>query len=165
MNIDLIFQQHYRPLCLYAIHYLNDVDAAEDIVQDAFLRLIEKMSEEEIENHKSYLYSTVHNLCIKQLQQSSALETIAAPCDIDGIISDEEAIDVSTREAQLWTAIDSLPLRCREIFLMSKRDGKKYREIARELNISEKTVEHQISKAIRVLRSKVSDFFYFLFAA
>lgn len=165
MNIDSVFLQLYRPLCLYAIHYLKDVDAAEDVVQDAFVRLIERMREEEIANTKNYLYTTVRNLCINHLQQSAHANDRIAPQDTDGIITDEEAIDTATREASLWTAIDTLPSRCREIFLMSKRDGKKYREIAQELSISEKTVEHQVSKALRLLRSKVSDFFYFLFAA
>lgn len=72
----------------------------------------------------------------------------------------------SFREAKLWTAIELLPERCREIFLMSKRDGMTYREIAEELNLSEKTVEHQISKALKTLRGKkddfLADFFYIL---
>lgn len=81
---------------------------------------------------------------------------------MEGALSDDDAMERSLHEAELWTAIDSLPRRCREVFLMSKRDGKRYREIAEELGISEKTVEHQISKALKTLRGKVSDFFYFL---
>lgn len=75
-----------------------------------------------------------------------------APYDLDGIISDEEAVGRSFREAELWERIDRLPDRCREIFLMSKRDGMKYSEIASELGLSEKTVEHQISKALKRLK-------------
>ena len=67
-------------------------------------------------------------------------------------------------EAELWTAIDTLPQRCREVFLLSKRDRLKYREIAERLDISEKTVEHQVSKALKILRRQVKDFFYSLFS-
>lgn len=80
-----------------------------------------------------------------------------APYDLDGMISDDEARDRSFTEARLWKLIDELPDRCREIFLMSKRDGMKYSEIAAELGISVKTVEHQISKALRRLRDASSD--------
>lgn len=81
---------------------------------------------------------------------------------MSGIISDEQAVDSSSREAELWTAIEQLPERCREIFLMSKRDSMTYREIAEELCLSEKTVEHQISKALKTLRGKKGDFFFLL---
>jgi RNA polymerase sigma-70 factor (ECF subfamily) len=64
--------------------------------------------------------------------------------------------------ARLWTAIDALPDRCREVFLMAKRDGMTYREIAEELGISERTVEHQVSKALHLLRQQKSVFFRLL---
>ncbi|MBO5876505.1 MAG: sigma-70 family RNA polymerase sigma factor, partial [Bacteroidales bacterium] len=56
-------------------------------------------------------------------------------------------------EAKLWTAIDSLPEKCRQVFLMSKRDGLKYEEIAQELGLSVNTVRNQISKALNVLKN------------
>ena len=75
------------------------------------------------------------------------------PSDLEEIISDEEAIDRSEQEAKVWETIDALPDRCREVFLMAKRDGMTYNEIAEALNISVKTVEHQISKAMKKLRN------------
>ena len=71
-------------------------------------------------------------------------------------------MDEAVVAARLWTAIDALPDRCREVFLMAKRDGMTYREIAEELGISERTVEHQVSKALRLLRSTGKDFFRLL---
>ena len=67
---------------------------------------------------------------------------------------------------RLWTAIDSLPERCREIFLMSKRDGLKYEDIADELGISENTVRNQISKALKILKEgsqKIISYFLAIF--
>ena len=64
----------------------------------------------------------------------------------------EPSVEDSQVEARLWTAIDSLPDKCREIFLMSKRDGYKQEEIARELGISLQTVKNQVSKALKILK-------------
>lgn len=173
-EIESVFLQYYRPLCLYAIHYLHDVDEAEDVVQDCFVRLLEKGKQAALEagaadtllfpdNVKGFLYTSVRNASIDRLRRKDAsAQTIISPSDLSGMISDEQAVDSSFREAELWTAIEQLPDRCREIFLMSKRDGMTYREIAEELGLSEKTVEHQISKALKMLRGKKEDFFYIL---
>ncbi len=155
-EIDLIFQHYYRPLCLYATHYLHDIDEAEDVVQDCFVKLISRSIMPE--NIKAFLYTSVRNACIDRLRRQSPIDTEISPSDLSGTISDDQAQESSFREAELWTAIELLPERCREIFLMSKRDGMTYREIAEELNLSEKTVEHQISKALKTLRGKKDDF-------
>ncbi len=164
-NIDLLFQQFYRPLCMYALHYLQDIAQVEDMVQDAFVSMIEQQQNgKEINNHKAYLYTTVRNNCLDMIRREQQSVTMIMPQDADGAISDEEAAERSFHEAELWTAIGSLPERCRIIFLMAKRDGKRYREIATELGIAEKTVEHQVSKALKILRGKSDDYYYvFLF--
>lgn len=159
VKLDLIFRQFYRPLCLYALHYLRDVEEAEDVVQDCFVRMIERGLPE---NPKSFLYASVRNACVDRLRRKNPFTSDIAPSDLQCTITDEEAADRSLREAELWTAIESLPDRCREIFLMSKRDGMTYREIAIELSLSEKTVEHQISKALKILRGKREDLLYFI---
>jgi RNA polymerase sigma-70 factor (ECF subfamily) len=84
------------------------------------------------------------------------------PYDTYGIIDDDDAQERSQIEAKLWTAIDSLPEKCREIFLMSKRDGLKYEEIAQELGLSVNTVRNQISKALNVLKSGVIKIYSFI---
>lgn len=77
--------------------------------------------------------------------------------DIDAIPEiSEEAIDTSIRDARIWKAIDGLPEKCREIFLMSKRDGFSNQEIADELGISIKTVKNQMTKALSRLREALS---------
>lgn len=163
-KIDLLFKYYYRPLCLYAIHYLQDVDAAEDVVQDCFVRMLERGDgERQMDNEKAYLYTIVRNNCLDQLRKRNPIDANITPQDLDGSITDEEAAERSAREAELWTAIDTLPEKCRKVLLMSKRDNMKYREIAAEMGISEKTVEHQIGKALKILRGKAQDFFFLLF--
>lgn len=159
MDIEQLFLYYYRPLCLYALHYVNHTDVVEDLVQECFVKLMEKQP---IANEKAYLYTAVRNACIDYLRKKNPLSTDVQPTDLEGTITDEEAAERSLHEAELWTAIDTLPERCRMIFLMAKQDGMTYHEIAEELHISEKTVEHQISKAIRQLRKKSNDYFYLL---
>ena len=169
-EIDLAFQQYYRPLCLYALHYLHDVDEAEDVVQDCFVRVLEREKHKSaagtstssllLQNLKAFLYTSVRNACIDHLRHKNPVLQDVAPSDLTEQITDEQAVERSWHEAELWTAIEQLPVRCQEIFLMSKRDGMTYREIAEELGLSEKTVEHQISKALKILRGKKEEILY-----
>lgn len=81
------------------------------------------------------------------------------PQDLEGTITDEEAQDRSVLEARLWKAIDSLPHRQREALLLCKRDGLSYREAAERMGISEKTVEHLLSNAVKALREHRADIY------
>ncbi len=149
MNFQLLFRNYYRPLCLYALHYINNVDDVEDVVQDCFVRLLEASVEPR--NVRAWLYAAVRNRCIDLLRQSShAVDTLTVGQEA---ATDEEQQERSLREARLWEAIDALPARCREVFLLSKRDGLTYAQIAQRLGLSEKTVEHQVSKALKRLRA------------
>ena len=165
MLIDALFKQYYRPLCLYTAHYLNgDIVASEDIVQDCFVKLWQRddtegrniTDKQNISDKRAFLYTAVRNACIDTLRRQHPEMTSIDPSDLEGTISDEEAVDRSEREAKVWEIINDLPDRCREVFLMSKRDGMTYNEIAEELDISVKTVEHQISKAMKKLRNDKS---------
>ncbi len=159
MDIEANFKLLYQPLCLYAMHYLDgDVDKAEDIVQECYVKLWENRQDAS----RPYLYRMVRNACIDYLRKSKQVIGEIMPKDMEGMITDEEAQDRSEREAKLWVEISKLPEQCRKILLMNKRDGMKYREIAEELNLSEKTVEHQISKALKRLRGKREEILFVL---
>ena len=140
IDIDETFKYHYRSLCLYVLHYVHDTDIAEDIVQDSFSAL-----------------------CLDYLKKEEIYDPNLSPSDFEDTLSDEEAEERSVREAQMWTAIDALPERCREIFLLNKRDGMKYREIAAKFQISVNTVDNHISKALRLIREGAQKVYAFLF--
>jgi RNA polymerase sigma-70 factor (ECF subfamily) len=162
--LEELFRYNYRPLCLYALHYLGDTDMAEDVVQECFATLWEKLEAGlAVANRRAYLYMTVRNRCLDQLRRKGMQTESLKPYDTYGIIDDDDAQERSQIEARLWTAIDSLPEKCREVFLMSKRDGLKYEEIATELGISENTVRNQISKALKVLKDGAIKIFMFFF--
>lgn len=163
-TIEQSFRYYYRPLTLFALHYVKDTDVAQDIVQECFANLWEKQtSETPPSNIKSYLYSMVRNKCVDELRQSDHLPITLEPSDLDAYISEEECERRSIIEARLWTAIDKLPERCREIFLLSKRDGLKYQEIATKLDISVNTVENHVRKALKQLRDSAEKIYYFIF--
>lgn len=149
-EFEILFRQLYRPLCLYAMHYLGDLDMAEDAVCGSFGTLWEKSGK--IGNPRAWLYASVRNAAMDALRRAGKESPL--PRDLDGIISDEDARDRSIEEARLWTAIDNLPRRRRQIFLMAKRDGMSYADIALSLGISESTVRNSMEAALKSLRSR-----------
>lgn len=166
-NFEDLYRYNYRPLCLYALHYMGNIEAAEDIVQECYMKLWERLEESShIDNRRAYLYMTVRNRCLDALKKKGIPTELLKPYDTYGIIDDDDAQVRAQTEAKLWTAIDSLPPKCREVFILSKRDGMKYEEIAEELGLSVNTVRNQISKALKLLKDgtvKIFTFFLSLF--
>lgn len=148
--MDTLFRRHYRALCLYAVHFLHDLDAAEDLVQDSFVAYWEKG--EIMASEQAYLYRMVHNRCIDILRKDQ-------PAALPEELSMEETIDRSEKEARLWVAIERLPEQRRRCLIMAKRDGLSYKEIAAELGISENTVRNHIARAVASLREDASNMF------
>lgn len=157
------FRCYYRPLTMYALRYTENIDDAEDIVQDAFVNTWHRLSEGSvIRNLKAYLYQTVRNGCM-DYRKAPCRDEMDEDC-AEPEMSGEERIIRSERDAQLWTAIDRLPRERRRILLLAKRDGLTYQEIADELGLSIKTVEHQISAALKTLRSVAVKIYLFFFS-
>jgi RNA polymerase sigma-70 factor (ECF subfamily) len=104
----------------------------------------------------------VRNRCLDHLRRKGVQTESLKPHDTYGIIEEDDAEQRSAIEARLWTAIDSLPEKCRQIFLMSKRDGLKYEEIAEELGLSVNTVRNQISKALNTLKDGAKKIYSFI---
>ena len=169
-DIDSLFRLYYRPLCVYALHYLKDKDLIEDLVQEAFTAYwMKQAASDVIDSPRAYLYTAVRNRCIdairRRRRQDVELESVGEdilPVEDDVAISDDEAVDNSVKEARIWSAIDRLPAKRRRIFLMSRRDGMKYSEIAQSLGLSENTVRNQISKALDSIRQGVRKVILFL---
>ncbi|MBP1663805.1 MAG: polymerase sigma-70 factor, expansion family 1 [Bacteroidetes bacterium] len=158
------FNLYYRPLCLYALRLLDDTDEAEDVVQDTFAALWEKRETRiEIADMKSYLYTAVRNNCLMKLRTKKEFDDVNELQLVDENIQNED-IARAELEAKLWKMIDELPERQREIFLMAKRDGMAYKEIAEETGLSVKTVENHVTRALKSLRQKDPNTFLFFFA-
>lgn len=151
-EFEAIFRRLYLPLGMYALRIVGDTDDAEDIVEDAFMRVWRKIRDgEEVDNLRPFLYQTVRNGCVSFLRAKKETVGVEFIPEVD-----EEAVDTSMRDALIWKAIDNLPARCREVFLLSKRDGLTNEEIASELDVSVKTVKNQMTKAYAKLRETLS---------
>lgn len=134
---------------MFALKIVGDTEEASDLVNGVFTEVWNALLEgEEPDNMKAYLYRAVRNRALSYAKGQARLADAELAEDVP-----EEEIDTSERDARLWRALDELPDRCREIFLMSKRDGMSNKEIAEELDISLKTVESQITKAYKRLRA------------
>lgn len=152
LEFEIQFRKLYLPLGMYALRLVNDADDAEDIVEESFLRVWETLEEGlKVDSFSAFMYRTVRNKCISFLRSQREFVGTEEIREVD-----EETIDTSERDAKIWKAIDKLPEKCREIFLMSKRDGLSNEEIASELGISISTVKNQISKALGRLREALA---------
>lgn len=163
------FHTYYRQLCLHALHFMASVEEAEDVVQETFISLWNKKDEiDRIKSIKSYLYTAVRNNCLTRIRDAkptTPLETLPSEAfPLDTYLTEEEQMNRAEMEARLWKMIDDLPERRREIFLMAKRDGMSYNEIAKQTGLTVKTVENHVFRAMHSLRTKDSKAYFFFFA-
>jgi len=159
-----LFRQYAKPLFYYAAKFVDD-EAARDIVQDVFAKL---WSDEQITIRKSLnalLFTMVRNICLQHLEKQKVrnkfltLSKLALQEEELRYYMDEKTSLIEQEmENRLNQAIEALPDRCRKVFVMSRYENKKNREIAEELNISVKAVEKQIARAMVILRSELKDF-------
>ena len=156
-----LFHAHYQSLCLYAYNFTEDLDMARDIAQEVFVKLYEKRFNISINTSlKSYLFRSIHNACLNYLKQNKIHASHhKAISDKAEKISDnpEELIIRSELGGKILAEVNSLPPQCSKIFKMNRFDGLKNQEIAERLNLSKRTVETQISKALRILRKKIKN--------
>ena len=158
---DALFRAYYEPLCNYACSLTDgDMDAAEDIVQERFLKLWEKRTEMAITySIKAYLYKMVHNACLNRLRhaktQTKYMQYNATQIDNNPVQPSEGGFEV---QAHIQKALDTLPEQCRYVFELNRFEDLKYREIAEQLGISIKTVENHIGKALRLLRVELAEY-------
>lgn len=164
-DFEHTFRELYKPLCLFALRFTEKTEDAEDVVQQAFADVWDKSCHDvTIANLKSYLYQAVKNRSLTLVARLADTELVSEfVADLEDL-SEEEQMYQAERDARLWAAIDELPPERKKIFLLSKRDGLKYQEIAEELNISVKTVENQIGKALKALRETAIRIYCFFFS-
>ena len=159
---EKLFKANYSKLCSYANLFLNDPDAAEDVVQEVFFKLWKNRGELQISTTiKSYLYRAVRNGCMNVIDHISVREAYKIVNEEDIKDSEGNLIDetiVTELEQRIKETIDLLPAERRKIFILSRFEGLKYREIADQLNISVKTVENQMYQALKFLREKLADY-------
>ncbi|MDR2146905.1 MAG: RNA polymerase sigma-70 factor [Tannerella sp.] len=171
MTFKEFYIQWYARTISFAREYVISKDDAEDIVQDVFLQLLPRYDEHLHRiNMVAYLFRSVKNKCIDYLRSKVIEQKAVAGMQEEMQLSlkmkfdslevlDDGLFDEHSIEEILENALNTLPDRCREIFVKHKIDGMKQKEIARELGISEKTVENQITIAYRKMREVLKPYF------
>lgn len=159
---EQLFKAHYKALHAYATTILKDIDIAEEVVQNLFLKFWEKRELLSIATSiKAYLYKCVYNDSLNYLKHENVklkhqnftvytMDTSSEPASAKA--------ELTELETKLRAALNELPEQCRTIFQLSRFEELKYKEIAEQLGLSIKTVENQMGKALKILRIKLVDF-------
>ncbi|MEO0340147.1 MAG: RNA polymerase sigma-70 factor [Bacteroidota bacterium] len=151
-----LFDNYYEALCNYANAFINDPMAAEDLVQNLFLQLWERKKFRRIEKIERFLIRSLKFKCIDYLRSKKKVSTL----ELDEKMPILQAKEDLTEEDILpllhfYAAL--LPPKTREVFLLSRTKGMRYQDIATHLDISVKTVENQMGRALSILRKLLKD--------
>ena len=155
--VERYFQSHFEGLYRYAFTFLKNNDDAKDAVQAVFVKLWEKRDTiDEQQSVQAYLYTSVYNYCLnvkrnEKVRQAYVQNNQAIQHQFNDALISRENINKITE------ALESLPPQCKLIFFKSRFNKMKYAEIAKEMEISIKTVEAQVGKALKLLREKLSE--------
>jgi RNA polymerase sigma-70 factor, ECF subfamily len=162
-EFEILFRNHFAPLTNIAYSYVRDKDTACDIVQHVFIKLWDNLDKIQItSSEKSYLHRAVINTSLNFIEKNKRITYH------DDVVGFENLISIETSEndqdekdkelnKKIYEAIDELPPKCREVFTLSRIDGMKNQEIADSLNISLKTVEKHMGKALKYLRTRLKN--------
>ncbi|PUZ29391.1 hypothetical protein DCC81_08065 [Chitinophaga parva] len=167
-SYEALYNKYAGPLFVFAAGKLHSREVAEELVHDVFIRLWEKRAQLDIQTHVgAYLFRMMRNEILQYLRSARntqpfidemlALEVSAGGAS-DAIIAAREM------ETQLQGIINSLPEKCREIFILSREQDLSIKEIASQLDVAEQTVKNQLTKALSVLRRELKHITYFFFS-
>lgn len=165
-NLETVFKAKYKKLCLISLFYTRDIKEAEDIVQDIFVKILERDKEHAIIDINNYLNVAVRNASLKRNATNKRLQ----PIDEESIFYNEahtnEVNELAlNKKVALYKQIDLLPKQCKKIFLLCVLEDLKYQEAADVLGVSINTVKTQMKKAFKTLRSSLKDIYTLFFLA
>ncbi len=159
--LQAIFDQQYEPVCKAIYRFVQDPGLTEDLAQEVFVRFWEKRNQIQVDsNLNAYLRRMAVNEALAQLRKKTRYRADELPTHLPGqyAASADEQLATAELSARITAAVNSLPPRCRAVFQLSRFEDKTYQEIADTMDISIKTVENQMGKALRILREKLGDY-------
>lgn len=163
-KFEKLFREHFTALCYFAQKYLGDLDSSKEIVHSVFIKIWENRAEFDWEKPaKSYLFTSVYNRSLNFIRDKKRFvsnSTDESWENSDDVSAFSDNLEVAELEVRIKQALKKLPEKCREVFELNRFEGKKYSEIAEHLNISVKTVETQMSKALKILKDELKDYLY-----
>lgn len=160
-QFENLFRTHFQHLVNFATQYVNEQSIAEDICQKIFLTLWEKRDTiNPNQSIKSYLFTAVRNKCLNHIRDHKKFRSTVLDLDCGEIdLAEPTAVEADDAlSLQVKHALEQLPQKCRQVFELSKFQNLKYKEIAEELDISVKTVEAHMGKALKTLRTLLKNY-------
>ncbi|MDN3593304.1 RNA polymerase sigma-70 factor [Zunongwangia endophytica] len=159
-SFTLLFNELYQPLVAYLLQYADKTADAEDIAQNTFIKLWEKRNQINLTTSvKSYLYTSAYNRFVdnfrKEKKNKSYLEGLKHQAL--QLLVEEPEEDFQKKIKLIEKTVNDLPDRCKMIFKMHKQKGYSYKEVAEKLQISVKTVEAQMSIALKRIRKEFKE--------
>jgi RNA polymerase sigma-70 factor (ECF subfamily) len=154
---ESLFHTYYKQLCRFSYRVVRDKDLSEDVVQTCFVNFWQKRTSITIQSSfKTYLFRAVYNRSINEYNRAKRVvhEDVAILNEVSGPNSNDPILELEGKEMQdsINKAIASMPDGCRTVFLLSREEQLSYKEIAEMLEISVKTVENHMGKALRIMR-------------
>lgn len=157
---DFIFRKYYKSLCVQANSYVKDLDKAQSLVQDCFVKLWNNRNElEKVNRLAPYLTLMVRNRCIDHLRKIKSIESLDKSEHMEeSDIHTENTVNFHEFEERLIVALAVMPERSRMAFEYSRFEGLSYEEIADKMGITVKAVERLISRALKSLRNDLKEY-------
>ncbi len=156
----MVFRDYYKPLVRYGTTFLKDSDEAEDVVQQVFVSLWEKRTQQDIHTSiRAVLYKSVQNACLNKIKHLKIRNNYAE--ELKATAAYENSSDpaqVNELNERIRMAMETMPEQCGRIFKMSRFEQLRYQEIADQLGLSVKTVENQMGKALKIVREELKDY-------
>jgi RNA polymerase sigma-70 factor (family 1) len=159
ISIEILFRSHYARLCYFSFKLIDNQDAAEDIVQDSFIKLWQQdISLKDETAIRAYLYQMVRNSCLNFLRHSAVEKRYAENQKRLSGAENEHSLEWIIKAevlGEIHKAIEALPQGCREVLKLAYFESLKNEEIAQHLGISINTVKTQKARALKLLRLKL----------
>jgi len=162
-----LYELYWEAMYVKAISIVENEIIAKDIVQEIWIKLWQKREAIEIQNFEAYIHTAVRNNCYKYLRDKKFSSVRLEFIEKSYILSESASKKQHDLEETLSTikqAMNSLPKRCKQIFELSRFKHYSNEEIAMELGISKKSVENQISVAVKSIRSNLTILLIFIFS-
>ncbi len=161
-GFERLFRELYSPLYRYACGILSDEMQSEEVVQDVFMKLWQQREQLAVTtNMQAYLYRAVHNQAVNILNRAKVeqkYQQFARHRAPDYEMSPAHRLQAGELQQRILRVLAAIPEKCRTIFHLSRQEELSYREIAEKLGLSVKTVENQMSKALKILRAELKDY-------
>ena len=157
-TFETLYQTYAKDLRRFIFFKTQDIDKAEDILQDAFIKLWDNCSKVHYEKAKSYLFTVANNMFLNTIKHEKVVQKHQQTISSQHTNESPEFIMLEKEfMIKLERTIDSLPEKQKEVFLLNRIEKKKYKEIAEQLDISVKAVEKRMHSALLVIREHIGN--------